>query len=273
LGSTRSTLSDAVIAHSFSKAAAGYDRHARVQAALADWLAEWLPQERPGQALEVGAGTGLFTRHLAGWPGGVTATDLSLAMCSAGRDAVPSADWRVMEAGRPLPGPWALILSSAMLQWVENPVEVFTAWRGVLAPRGRILAGLVVAGSLPEWRAVAGDDAPLTWRTAAEWRAALTGAGLRVLRDETSERGFPHPSARDFLRSLHGIGGAPRRRFSPGVLRQMMRTLEARAGGAHGPGVRATWVFYRVEAEAGDPPVASKENRNNPETSTGLWNR
>jgi len=250
LGSKRSTYSDTVISNSFSRAAAGYHRHAHVQADLAAWLADWLPEERAGRLLEIGAGTGLFTRHLSGWPGGVTATDLSPAMCAAGRAAVPSADWQVMGAAHPLPGPWDWICSSAMLQWAEQPAEVFIAWRRVLAPQGRVVAGLFVAGSLPEWCAVSGDNAPLVWRTAAEWRAELARAGLRVIREDTTERVFSYSSARGFLRSLHGVGGAPKRRLAPVVLRQKLRDYEARFSVGPGAGVRATWTFYRFEAEA-----------------------
>ena len=233
---------------SFAKAAPHYARYARVQTALADWLAEWLPRERAGRALEVGAGPGGFTAHLAGWPGGVTATDLSTAMVAAGRASVPWADWRTMAAERPLPGPWAAIFSCAMLQWVAEPEQVFAAWRAQLAPGGRVVGALFADGSLPEWREIAQDDGSLPWRTPGEWRAALAQTGLRVVRDEAVTRVFPHPTARDFLRSLHGVGAAPVRRLAPGALRGKLRRYDARFA-APGGGVRATWVFYRFEAE------------------------
>ncbi len=289
LGSTRSTSPSTVVADSFSRAAPGYDRHALVQLAMAEWLAEWLPTERNGRVLEVGAGTGLFTRHLAGWRDGVTATDLSPAMTQAGRAAVPAVSWRMMEAGHPLPGPWDWIFSSAMLQWVEDPAQVFSAWRKVLKPGhqslvgspssdnpschpksgrpldsdipqsairiphsqgGRIVAGLFIEGSLPEWRAVAGEDAPLVWRTAAEWRAGLVRAGFHIARDESVTKVFLYPSALNFLRSLHGVGAAPDRRFTSGVLRQKLHDYGTRFSDPVEAGVRATWIFYRFEAIA-----------------------
>ncbi|MEI6860890.1 MAG: methyltransferase domain-containing protein [Verrucomicrobiota bacterium] len=232
---------------SFSKAARNYHRHAQVQTALAGWLAEWVPAERTGRALEVGAGPGVFTAHLAGWPGGVTATDLSPVMCVVGREAVPQADWRVMAAERPLQGPWDGIFSSSMLQWAPEPASIFAAWRAQLAPGGRVLAALFAAGSLPEWRTVAGEDGPVQWRTADEWRAALVGGGLSVVRDTVKLRDFAHPTARDFLRSLHGVGAAPVRRLAPGTLRNLLHRYEERFA-APGGGVRATWMFYRFEA-------------------------
>jgi len=232
---------------SFARAAGDYRKHARVQSALADWLVEWLPVERTGRALEVGAGPGVFTQRLLPWNGGLTATDLSPDMCAAGRSALPQVNWQTMSAEAPLAGPWQWIFCSSMLQWAGSPGEVFAAWRDQLAPGGRVLAGLFVSGSLPELQALAGGSAPLTWRAPEEWRGALVRGGLRVLRDEAETRVFEYPSARDFLHTLHGVGATPERRFASGGLRRLLREYEERFDA--GSGVRATWTFYRFEAE------------------------
>jgi SAM-dependent methyltransferase len=233
---------------SFDRAAATYLEHAEAPAALARWVADWLPAERAGRALEVGAGPGVFTRLLLPWSGPVLATDLSAAMCAAGRSRVPEVRWRTMAAERPAAGPWDWILSSGMLQWAADPADVFGAWREQLAPGGRILAGLFASGSLPEWGGVAGDWSPIDWRTPQDWREAIAAGGLRIVRDGSDRREFRHASARDFLRALHGIGAAPRRRLGPGALRKILRDYEARFGNR--TGVRATWAFYRFEAVA-----------------------
>jgi SAM-dependent methyltransferase len=246
LGVTRSTFNPDVLAASFGRAAPNYCKHARVQATLADWLAEWLPAKHDGRALEIGAGPGTFTRKLLPWVGALTATDISPAMCAAGRAELPQVDWRVMSAEAPEPGPWDWIFCSSMLQWAADPEKVFAAWRERLVPGGRLLAGLFVEGSLPEWRAVAGEDSPLAWRPAEEWCACLGRAGLRVVRSEAQPRIFEFPSARAFLRSVHGVGGAPQRRLPLGRLRRLLHDYETRF---HAPGgVPATWMFCRLEA-------------------------
>jgi SAM-dependent methyltransferase len=246
LGTTRSTFNPDVLAASFGRAAPNYRGHAHVQVALADWLAEWLPAKRDGRAIEIGAGPGVFTRKLLPWAGALTVTDISPAMCAAGRAELPQVDWRVMSAEAPEPGPWDWIFCSSMLQWADDPEKVFAAWRGRLAPGGRLLAGLFVEGSLPEWRAVAGEDSPLSWRPAEEWCASLGRAGLRVVRSGVQSRVFEYPSARAFLRSVHGVGGAPQRRLPFGRLRRLLHDYEACF---HAPGgVPATWRFYRIEA-------------------------
>jgi len=236
-----------LVLHSFSRAAQGYDCHAEAQRALAEWLAEWLPAAHHGRALEIGAGTGNFTRLLGHWPEGLVATDIAEEMCAVGAGAVPEAQWCVMAAERPLDGPWAWMFSSAMLQWAEHPQQIFRAWREQLAPGGRIVAALFAAGSLSEWRSLASQIDPVRWRTAAEWRALLADAGLTLLRDEEERRTFHYRSARHFLRSLHGVGAAPRRRLTMVALRRLLDRLDREHGGPDG--VPATWNFFRFEAE------------------------
>ena len=242
------TDSAAILLASFERAAATYMANAGVQTAMAEWLAEWLPQQREGWALELGAGPGLFTRLLMPWKGALTASDLSPAMCAAGRQTLPNVRWQVMAAEAPAGGSWDWIFSSSMLQWTSDPAAVFSAWRERLAPKGRVLSGLFVNGSLPEWRALAGEASPLAWRSPEVWRSHLKSAGFRILRDEVKPRVFTHRSAHAFLRSLHGVGAAPTRRLPAGQLRRLLKEYQARHGSAHG--VRATWIFYRFEAEA-----------------------
>jgi malonyl-CoA O-methyltransferase len=241
------------LVESFGRAAKDYWRYAGVQMSLAKWLAEWLPEGRNGRALEIGAGSGEFTRQLLPWPGELVASDLAPAMCAAGRVALPRIDWRELAAEAPEGGPWDWIFSSAMLQWAAEPANLFAAWREQLAPGGRVLAGMFVAESLPELNALLGIDGPVRWRTTDEWRETLEAGGLRIVRDAAVKREFWHESAGAFMRSLHGVGAAPVRRVPPGQLRRILREYDRRHGGD--AGVRATWTFYRFEAErAAHPP-------------------
>jgi SAM-dependent methyltransferase len=141
------------------------------------------------------------------------------------------------------------IISSSMLQWVADPAQVFAAWRKCLAPGGRVLGGVLAAGSLAEWNALAGEASPLAWRTREEWRLHLSGAGFRILRDESQERVFRYPSALALLRSLHDVGAAPHRRYAAGRLRRHLRDYDERFRSPGG--VTASWSFYRFEADLG----------------------
>jgi len=235
------------IAASFTRAAQTYRRHADVQRALAAWVGAWLPINRTGRAIELGAGPGIFTEWLLPWSDEFVATDVSPEMCAIGRAVVPQASWRTMAAEAPTDGPWDWIFTSSMLQWVHAPADVFAACRSQLAPGGKILGGLFVSGSLPELGELAPEIGPVRWRTAESWRAMIELGGLKLVRDEVCTHVQEYASALAFWRSLHGVGAAPERRLSSGALRRLLRLYQLHFGGAHG--TRATWMFYRFEAE------------------------
>ena len=56
------------IRQNFSKYAHAYDKHAQLQELMAEKLASFLPDERYDQILEIGCGTGLFTKYLLAKP-------------------------------------------------------------------------------------------------------------------------------------------------------------------------------------------------------------
>lgn len=234
------------LARSFGRAAARYREHAQVQDAMAEWLAEWLPADRAGRALELGAGPAVFTERALPWRGTFVATDVSAAMCREGRARVPTIDWRTMPAEAPAGGPWDWMLSASMLQWIADPMRVLLRWREQLAPGGRVLAGLFTAGTLTEVDALLGRDAPIRWRSRAEWRRAIGDAGLRLIRDEEQSRVYTYESALALWRALHGVGAVPERRLTPAQLRRVLRQFDARHTSA--AGARVTWMFYRFEA-------------------------
>lgn len=230
---------------SFDRAAERYERFAAVQAEMAGWLAEWLPEQRSGAALEIGAGTGLFTARALPWAGRYVASDASGAMVARGREGRGGgAEWRELASENVGDGRWDWVLSSSVLQWSADPVALLRGWRGALAPGGRVLAGFYVAETLPELRELfGGGREPLTWRTAWAWRELFARAGLRIVRDDVARRSFSYASPRDFLRSLHETGAAPHRLVPPGRLLGWLRER------GEGP-MTATWTFFRVEADA-----------------------
>lgn len=239
--------SSVILAESFGRAAARYRDHARVQRALADWTAEWLPALplRTGRALEVGAGSGLFTERILPWSGPFVATDISPAMCAEGRRHLPEVEWLPAAVENPPAGPWDHIFSSSMLQWVRDPVVALAACRAVLMPGGTIVAGLFAAPTLPQWAEAAGA-APLEWRTPAQWLAALDQAGWRVIRSAVRTDEIEFGSGRELAHSLHAVGAAPARRLTAPRLREILRQYDERNRSPGG--VRSTWTFFRFEA-------------------------
>lgn len=232
---------------SFDQAAASYESFAFIQREMAEWLAEWLPPARTGTALEVGAGTGLFTHHLQPWNGHFLATDASPAMVAQGKARFPQVAWQtaLAEALPPRAADW--IFSASFLQWAEAPTRLLRHWKTRLTPEGHILAGLFAAPTLFELGEVLPETAPLQWRTPAEWDTLIQTAGLQIIRRESSQRTFTFPSLLQLLQTLHGIGAAPLRRTSPAALRRTIKEYDQRF--SHPEGVRSTWTFHRFEAK------------------------
>ena len=96
----------AEIAASFGARAESYERHAGLQHAVAERLARLLPQRTSPNVLELGCGTGLFSRHLLSrYPEGrFVLTDAAPAMIAECRHNLAAADqsrisFEVMDAG------------------------------------------------------------------------------------------------------------------------------------------------------------------------------
>ena len=230
----------AAIAQSFAASAPSYDAHAELQRAVAARLARLLPDLVAPRVLELGCGTGLFSRHLiARYPDGrFTFSDLAPAMLEQCRQALaPSAlppservRFKVIDAGRLNgEGDFDLIALSMTLHWLPDPPRSAAALARPPVPQGR-------APLRHPWvrllcrvarRARARSLAERARRDAAAPRPRRRGTpcvrrrrALLPARDEGGGRG-------------HAAAGLPA--AAPGALRRAIRTLDARHGG------RVTW--------------------------------
>jgi len=231
----------AEIAASFGARAESYELHAGLQRAVADKLARFLPElERP-RILELGCGTGLFSRHLLRrYPQGqFVLTDASPAMIAECRrnlaafGAVPIS-YEVMDAGQA--GGHAgldLIVSSMTLHWLANPIASLERLRHLLAAGGQLLYATLGVESFAEWRAtLAREGLP---------SGLIEIPGLPGVIDQ--ERVALDAGTLSCLRRMKAVGGlTPREGYvqmSPGALRRAIRGCDARFGG------RVTWhIIY-----------------------------
>ena len=234
-------------AHEFDRRASQYDEHASVQREAAAWLAEWLPVEIESPALELGAGTGLFTRQLVGRTNRLVATDASARMVEIGKSNVPQADWIVAEASNPpTAGPYCWIFSSSLVQWLPDPLATFRAWHHASAPGARMLGGWFILGTLREFFVLCPEASPFAWRDAQEWVDLLRQAGWDRVRVEQLEVQRFHPDSASMLREIHDAGAVVPRRLSPARLRSALRDYDRNHRAVEG--VPGTFVFQRVEA-------------------------
>lgn len=233
--------------HEFNRRAAQYEHHAPVQREAASWLAEWLPEKIEGPALELGAGTGLFTRHLVGRTGRLVASDIAPRMVQRGLESLPEVEWIVGDATTPPLEPgFCWIFSCSLVQWLADPLSAFRAWQRVTLPEGRLLAGWFVRGTLEEFLATCPEASPFVWRDADEWSGLLAEAGWRIQRRETRHFVRHHASSAAMLREIHNAGAVVPRRLAVGELRQALSGYDR--DHRHAEGVRSTFRFLRVEA-------------------------
>jgi malonyl-CoA O-methyltransferase len=235
------------IVASFGARAGSYELHAGLQKAVAARLARFLPTLEQPRVLELGCGTGLFSRHLIeGYPGGsFVLTDASPAMLAECRRNLagakgPRIDFELMDAGRPEgQGRFDLIATSMTLHWLPEQRASLERLQRLLAPSGVLIYAALGPQSFAEWRAVL-DQLGLPSGTARI--ESLPGLAFE-------EHLAPDPTALAFLRRMKSVGGlTPRegyRPLSPGALRRAMRASDA-------AGRPITWsiVYGRLDRAA-----------------------
>ncbi|MEE3321133.1 MAG: malonyl-ACP O-methyltransferase BioC [Pseudomonadota bacterium] len=173
----------------FSRAARSYDEHAILQLAVGRSLVQRLPQQLPvDAALDLGCATAPFARAqqqalpTVGWQ----AVDLSRAMLAeaqtrgrfneryqplcADAEALPLAD-----------ASQGLVFSCFALQWCDPQIVLAEIYR-VLAPAGRVLLALPLAGSLRElqqsWQVINQRPHVNALPGLADWQSAALQCGF-----------------------------------------------------------------------------------------------
>jgi len=243
----------AAIAQSFGAQAASYEENADLQRTVAKGLARLLPPLAAPRVLELGCGTGLFSRHLlARYPDGTFVfTDLAPSMVEQCRLNVNGLGKRlsfeVMDAARPTAdGRFDLIAMSMTLHWLADPEAALATLRKRLAPEGVLVFATLGSKSFPEWRDVlAAQGLP---------SGLLNIPELPGIVDE--ERLVVDADTLGFLRRMKAIGGlTPREGYAPlpaGALRRAIRAADEWNGG------RITWhiVYGRLAASQSSPSIS-----------------
>jgi malonyl-CoA O-methyltransferase len=244
----------AAVALSFGARAASYEEHAGLQRAVAERLALVLPPLASPRVLELGCGTGLFSRHLlARYPDGTfVLSDLAPSMVEQCRRNLANRGrghvrFEVMDAARPtVDGPFDLIATSMTLHWLTDPSAALNTLRQLLAPDGVLIYATISGKSFPEWRKVfIARGLPIGLVDIPE---------LPGIVDE--ERLVADPDTLGFLRRMKAIGGlTPREGYAPlsaGALRRAIRASDEKHGG------RITWhiVYGRIAASQSSPSMS-----------------
>ncbi|WP_252271756.1 malonyl-ACP O-methyltransferase BioC [Pseudomonas subflava] len=228
------------VAESFSRAAASYDGVAELQRQVGGELLAELPSLAPTYWLDLGSGTGHFTRALDErypWAEGM-ALDLAEGMLHHAR---PLGGARHFVAGdaEHLPlrdGGFDLIFSSLAVQWCADFAAVLAEARRVLRPGGVLAFSSLCVGSLQElrdsWQAVDGFVHVNRFRRFEDYQALCAASGLGVLTLARRARTLHFPDLRALSRSLKDLGahnlnpGRPGGLTGPARIRALMEAYE-----------------------------------------------
>lgn len=137
-------IDKAEIKHRFRRSVESYEENASAQRKIADYLfglLEYLLDYPPQRVLEIGCGTGLFTRRLREkvQPDALYVNDLVEEMCrkTAERCGISADRCLVGDIEeREIPGRFDLIVSASTFQWFSRPRETFQKLAEHLLPGG-----------------------------------------------------------------------------------------------------------------------------------------
>ena len=215
----RFTLDGQRVRAAFDAAAADYDAVAVVQAEVRQRLLERLELFRikPRRILDAGCGTGHGARallqHYRG--AGLVALDLAPGMLKAARSRKPWLRRLDVVCGDAAAVPLAddsvdLVFSNLMLQWCNDPDQVFAEFRRVLRPHGLLLFATFGPDTLKElraaWGAADGHTHVSRFIDMHDLGDALVRAGLREPVMDMEQLTLTYAEVRDLMRDLKTMG-------------------------------------------------------------------
>lgn len=130
-------LDKMVIIRNFSKSAYRYDEYASIQRLAANRLIEEIPENNFKQILEIGCGTGIYTRLLKARFGSsrIRAVDISERMIRVARENIwaENVEFEIGDAEKiALEEGYDLITSNSAIQWFESIESALRRYSSVL---------------------------------------------------------------------------------------------------------------------------------------------
>jgi len=227
------TLPDTeVVKRQFAIARRSYDSQASAQQTIARKLAAEYITHEARRVLEIGPGTGFFTREYTGkiHPEEITFVDLSIPdpfHCVPTEHYVEAdaESWIAAATGK-----WDLIVSSSAVQWFSDLRQFLYHCKEHLNPGGRIVISGFAEGTLSEFDSLRPN--PLSYPSVEEVRGyvkEIFGGG--TVYDEDLRIEFPGP--REALLHLKSTGVSATHQSLPGTftLRQLSAHIPRTATG------------------------------------------
>ena len=234
------------VIESFGDKSAIYNQHNVLQRSVAQTLADHLPDMSAPNVLEIGCGTGVFTRHLLDkYPNGTFhITDVSGQMLDDARRDISNerVEWSVMDGESVLlDGKYDLIVGNMVFQWFEDPCKSLENLATFLKLSGVILYSVPSSKSFPEWSSSLDRlSLPNGFLKPVDWKGVFKDEDIVV----------DYGNTVDFLRNLKQTGAhvpnAEYQAMSAHDLRRVCRLNDQKHGG------RTTWgILYGRIKNAG----------------------
>ena len=239
-------MNDESLIESFSKHAKSYDRYAQLQKSMAERLASLLPTPLPDNVLEIGCGTGLFTRHL------LTQSIKKLLL----NDIAPGM-FEIIKSSLPLPSnvnilpgnaeriifdKLDLVCANAVFQWFQEPQTTLRKLNQALTENGELIFSTFGPRTLIEFRETSNLASPIKLYNSDTWEKMIQRSGFTIKYSDVETRKIFFSSTMTLLKNLQQIGATPMRLVKTGGLRKLMRDYDSRFSTSQG--VYATWELY-----------------------------
>ncbi len=241
------------VIESFSKHVKTYDRHAQLQRSMAERLAALIPNPFPQKILEIGCGTGVFTRHLlARSPSTLILNDIAPVMIEYLKNhlELPShSKFLVGNAERIQIPKTKLIAGNAVVQWFQNPQTTLQRFHASLEKEGYLAFSTFGPQTLEEFRRSAQFEGPTHLLSQKRWKTLLTQAGFELQTFQTETRQIFFQNTQNLIKNLQQIGAAPLRILKPGELRQLIRDYDREYSSPQG--VYTNWELFYFIARRG----------------------
>ena len=234
------------IIESFSKYARSYERYALLQRSMAERLASYLPETTPSHIIELGCGTGVFTRHLLTKPiKKISLNDISPAMIEIlkSRLEMPSnVKFLIGNAENVYFEKADLICANAVFQWFQEPEYSLKRLKNTLTKNGAIIFSTFGAETLKEFRQAANLSSPTTFHSLKQRKNLIRKTGFTLKSFSFEKRKIFTPNTMSLIKNLQQIGAAPIKMFNIGGLRKLIRYYDKHF--STDQGVYATWELY-----------------------------
>ncbi len=258
---------------SFGNAADHYNHYALLQRHVGDMLFDRFAVDftQPGKVLDIGCGTGYFTKKILPISSMVFAMDLAMPMLEMAKQelaAQPELFYFLGDA-EVLPlrsGSFDAIVSNLALQWCQDLGAVFTQIFRILGASGQLCFSTFGEGTLSELRAAWAtvDHYPHvnSFATQKEVKGLLIAAGFTNIEIRTKRYRPHYADVVTLMRELKGVGahnvnqGRQRGLTGKQQLKSVISAYEALESGV--AGVSATFEVLSVTARK---PSVSLENR------------